>query len=103
MDFKLSGWPADYPKHNPKDQIELFLDDLLELEKDRSLASSHAWLSKFAKNSIALEKELIAFQESKLFSKAMKDLLNWIESSLKRIKASLRSFLKLKTLIIKEL
>jgi len=77
----IAGWASDYPRHNPKNQIELFLDDLEQLQKDKALGSSHLWLSKFAKNSSKVEKELVSFQESKHFTKAMKDLLNWIESS----------------------
>lgn len=77
----IAGWPAYLPKHDPKEQIKLFLDDLLELKKDSALAHSHLWLSKFAKNCISLEKELIGFQESSDFTRYMKDLLNWIESS----------------------
>jgi hypothetical protein len=77
----IAGWPSYYPKHHPKDQIKLFLDDLLELKKDPQLVHSHLWLSKFAKNSIHLEKELASFQESHDFTRYMKDLLNWIESA----------------------
>ncbi len=78
---RLAGGPADYPQKNPLEEIELFLDDLLELKKDKELINSHSWLTTFAKNASKLEKELIAFKESKHFSKAMKELLNWIETA----------------------
>lgn len=77
----IAGWPADYPKINPKEKIILFLTDLLELQKNKKLSSSHLWLSKFARNCIDLEKELLGFQESHDFNMHMKELLNWIESS----------------------
>ncbi len=77
----ISGWPGKYPAIEPKKKALLVLNDLKELQKDLKLASSHSWITMFAKNAIDLDKAMDQLHHSPRFSKSLSRVNNWFKDA----------------------
>jgi len=75
------GWPGKYPAIEPKKKALLVLNDLKELQKDTKLASSHSWITMFAKNAIDLDKAMDQLQHSPKLSKNLSQVNNWFKNT----------------------
>jgi len=77
----ISGWPGKYPAIEPKKKALLVLNDLKELQKDPKLASSHSWITMFAKNAIDLDKAMDQLHHSPKLSKNLSQINNWFKNA----------------------
>lgn len=78
---EISGWPGDYPSPEPKEKADLVYQDLCQLQKDPKLASSHSWLTMFAKNALDFKEMLDHVAKGHTFSSELKRIYNWFENA----------------------
>lgn len=77
---QISGWPADYPNLDPKEQILIIHEDLEELKGNPKLANSKSWLTLFAANLYELDRTLEKLHGSSHFPRKLQEIRNWLRN-----------------------
>ncbi len=79
-DVPLAGWPAEYPEVEPTRAMLLVYDDLNELYENSKIGSNEAWLFKFARNALDLDKQLNHYAKTDKLH--IVEIYNWFNSTL---------------------